>query len=169
MSDHPTFDGPTTDALDGGVVVFLIGMRVNRWWRPDLWVPIVRSMGRMLRELATRREEVGFLGFLPTGLANPVVLVQYWSSVEHLQRFATDPDLPHAKAWQEFNRRARRTNAVGIWHETYVVAAGAHESIYVNMPPFGLGGAVGVRPATGGRARAQGRLRLPHPDHRGGM
>jgi hypothetical protein len=31
-----------------------------------------------------------------------------------------------------------------VWHETYVVPAGAHETIYVNMPPLGLGRLDGV-------------------------
>ena len=29
--------------------------------------------------------------------------------------------------------------SVGIWHETYFAKAGAFESVYANMPPFGLG------------------------------
>lgn len=36
------------------------------------------------------------------------------------------------------------TGAVGIWHETYAVQAGAHESLYVGMPPTGLGKAFGL-------------------------
>lgn len=150
--------GVTTDTHDEGLVVFLIGMRVNRWWRLDLWVPVLFAMGRMLRELFARREELGFLGLAPTGLANPVVLVQYWKSHGHLQDFANARDLPHLPGWREFNRRVRRTNAVGVWHETYVVARGAHETVYVNMPPFGLGAAVGVRPATGPLTTASGRI-----------
>jgi len=149
--------GPVTAAVDGGLVVFLIGMRINRWWRPDLWLPVMLSMGKMLRELRAN-PELGFLGVAPTGPSNPIVLVQYWKSAEHLQRFASATDRAHLPAWTEFHRRARATSAVGIWHETFVVPPGCHESIYINMPPFGLGAAVGVRPATGERASARGRL-----------
>jgi hypothetical protein len=39
--------------------------------------------------------------------------------------------------------------SVGIWHETYKVAAGDYENIYVNMPLFGLGKAGTVQPARG--------------------
>jgi hypothetical protein len=39
-----------------------------------------------------------------------------------------------------------------------VVPAGAHETIYAAMPPFGLGKAMGVREATGSRTEARGRL-----------
>jgi hypothetical protein len=32
---------------------------------------------------------------------------------------------------------------VGIWHEAYVVPEGSHESVYADMPPFGLAAAYG--------------------------
>jgi len=50
--------------------------------------------------------------------------------------------------------RARLTDgSVGIWHETYQVARGAYENIYVNMPPFGLGKA-GILHRAGSRQHA---------------
>jgi hypothetical protein len=149
---------PQTAAADGDFVVFLLGMRINRWWRVDLWLPVLFAMMRMLRELRAH-PELGLMGVAPTGFSNPVVLVQYWKSVESLQQFAKSPDQPHLPAWSEFNRRARRTRAVGVWHETYVIPRGGHESIYVNMPSFGLGAAFGTRPAIGPLAEAAGRLR----------
>ena len=33
-------------------------------------------------------------------------------------------------AWRAFNRAARNTDAVGIWHETYRATAGQWETIY---------------------------------------
>lgn len=149
----------TADAGEG-FAVLLIGMRINKWWRPDLWIPIARAMGRMLRELH-RNKDLGLLGVVTGGLSNPIVLVQYWKSHEHLQAFATGKDRTHLPAWTDYNKRVRATNAVGVWHETYVVPRGCHESVYVNMPPFGLGAAFGVRPATGRHATAMGRLRPP--------
>jgi hypothetical protein len=157
MVEQPARSAAVTAQVEGGFVVFLIGMRINAWWRPDLWIPIIRSMGRMLRELR-EHPELGMLGIAPTGISNPIVLVQYWRSLEHLRRFASGHDLPHLPAWSDYNRRVRATNAVGIWHETYVVEPVHHESIYVNMPPFGLGAAFGVRPAMGSLATASGRL-----------
>ena len=47
---------------------------------------------------------------------------------------------------------------MGIWHETYLVRAGDYESVYVNMPPFGLGDATTLVPATGERETASDRL-----------
>ena len=44
----------------------------------------------------------------------------------------------HLTAWKGFNQRARHNDAVGIYHETYQIQAGSYESIYVNMPSYGL-------------------------------
>jgi hypothetical protein len=155
MDEHAP--SATTANVEGGFAVFLIGMRINAWWRPDLWLPVLLSMGRMVRELRAH-PEFGLLGVAPTGFSNPILLVQYWKSADHLLRFASQRDAQHLPAWSDYNRRVRSTRAVGVWHETYVVEAGAHESIYVNMPPFGLGAAFGVRPVIGHLATAAGRL-----------
>jgi hypothetical protein len=47
---------------------------------------------------------------------------------------------------------------VGIWHETYTVAPGQYESIYVNMPRFGLGNAAPFEPVTGRLDGARSRI-----------
>ncbi len=33
-----------THDYDGDLVVFLIGMRINKPWRPDLWLPVFNAM-----------------------------------------------------------------------------------------------------------------------------
>ncbi len=48
--------------------------------------------------------------------------------------------------------------SVGVWHETYLVAAQQYESVYVNMPEFGLGRAGRLEPATGALKTAQERM-----------
>ena len=45
-------NGRMTHDHDGELVVFLIGMRINRWWRPDLWLPVFNAMPPMLAELS---------------------------------------------------------------------------------------------------------------------
>ena len=40
-----------TADVDGEVVVFLIGMRINRFWKIHKWLPVALAMPRMLREL----------------------------------------------------------------------------------------------------------------------
>ena len=51
-----------TADIDGDFVVFLIGMRLNRPWKLHKWLPVMRSMPRMIRELAMDPES-GFLGY----------------------------------------------------------------------------------------------------------
>jgi hypothetical protein len=124
---------------EGDFVVFLIGMRVNKPWKPHRWVPVLRAMPRMLRVLDDH-PELGCLGH-HQWLGRTIILVQYWRSVEDLHRFSTDRDLPHLEPWRRFNRTVRDSGDVGIWHETYKVRAGEYEAIYGNMPTFGLAAA----------------------------
>lgn len=140
-----------------GTVVFLIGMRVNRWRAIRQWAPVFLAMPKMLRELAAE-PELGLLG-ARTLLDPPrgATLVQYWRSIEDLHAFAADAGRTHRPAWTAFFRSAYRGEAVGIWHETYEL--GDHESVYVNMPAFGLGAAASLAPAAEYGNRAADRLR----------
>ncbi len=54
------FAGRYTAQTNQPFVVFLIGMRINTWWRFDKWVPVVSAMGPMMRTLYTHPEK-GFL------------------------------------------------------------------------------------------------------------
>ncbi len=125
---------------DDEVVVFLIGMRIHRWRRLRSWLPVFFSMPRMMAQLA-QRPELGLLHSSTYWSGRVVMVLQYWRSVEDLGRFAKDPELAHAPAWAAFNRRVAGTGDVGIWHETYRVPAEQVETLYANMPPFGLGAA----------------------------
>lgn len=148
--------GRWTHDHTGDLTVFLIGMRINRPWRPDAWLPTLAAMGPMLAELA-RDPDSGLLGYrLLLGLRGPT-LVQYWRSAEDVYRYANDRDAAHRPAWSAFHRRARRSpGSVGVWHETYRVAAA--ESVYVDMPPTGLAAATAIRPVSGRLDRARDRL-----------
>lgn len=152
-------EGRMTAAAEDDVTVFLIGMRINSFWRLRSWWPVLTAMPRMLRELS-RDPDSGLLGFQQL-LGGPRLLyvVQYWSSHEKLLAYASDPAGEHHPAWAAFNRRLRAGRGhVGFWHETYVVPAGSHEQIYVNMPPFGLGRATEVIPVGRRGERAADRL-----------
>ncbi len=140
---------------DGEVVVFLIGMRVNRWWKPHKWIPPMVAMVRMLRQLYTLpADETGCLGILRS---SPSLTVVYWRSFEDLEAFAHAA--PHRPAWTAFNKAVGKSrDDVGIWHESYLVKEGCHESLYSGMPPHGLGKAVGTTPALGQMATARKRL-----------
>ncbi len=60
-------------------------------------------------------------------------------SAKHLQAYAHSQTNVHLRAWQPFNQKVGSSGDVGIWHETYVVPYGCAESVYVNMPRYGLG------------------------------
>ncbi|GAA1564675.1 DUF4188 domain-containing protein [Kribbella sancticallisti] len=148
-------EGRQTAAYDGELVVFLIGMRVNklRAWRQ--WLPVSKAMGPMLRELMGDPDS-GLLSFRTFPGLRSVTMIQYWESTEKLQAFANDAQRTHRPAWTEFYQLAYKSNAVGIWHETYVVPAGHTETIYGNMPLLGLGKVAGVVPVNSrGRTAAE--------------
>jgi hypothetical protein len=140
MASNPVVGARMTASIEGEFVVFLIGMRVNKWWKLHRWLPVAKEMPPMLAELM-RHPELGLLGYTMTlGVRGPVI-VQYWRSAEQLMAFAKGGDLPHLPAWRRFNQRVGSNGDVGIWHETYVVPAGGYEAIYNNMPRVGLAAA----------------------------
>ena len=138
---------------DEPVVVFVIGARIHKWWAIHRWLPVARAMQRMIRELEAKPES-GYLG----GMGGAAFQVQYWRSADHLLAYASDRDGTHFPAWADYHKRIRKSGAVGVWHETYLVAAGAYEAMYVDMPATGIGAVRRVVPATGAKSRARGRL-----------
>lgn len=151
--------GRQTAAAEGDVVVFHIGMRINHYRALRSWWPVFLAMPRMLRELS-KDKAGGLLGYrLLSGGPRIFYVVQYWESKEKLLAYASDQDRLHRPAWAAFNRYARAGKGhVGIWHETYAVPAGSYESIYADMPAFGLAAATGVIPVAQRGERAAERL-----------
>jgi hypothetical protein len=149
-----TINQRMTVQLEGDFVVFLIGMRINRWWKFHKWIPVAAAMPKMLKELS-RKPESGYLG----SEFSLGVIVQYWRSFEHLEAYAKDRDGMHYPAWKAFNKNVRSNGDVGIWHETYKVLAGNYECVYNNMPEYGLGKVGNLVPATGKREHAGGRIK----------
>jgi Domain of unknown function (DUF4188) len=143
---------------DVELVVFLIGMRINRPLKVRQWWPVFVAMPRMIKWLE-QHPQAGLLHY-EQAFRNPLspMIVQYWRSFEDLERFARSPDAPHLDAWRRFNATVRDTGDVGIWHETYRVAAGASESIFGNMPASGLGRAGSLRPVGSTAATAAKRI-----------
>ncbi|MEO8876661.1 MAG: DUF4188 domain-containing protein [Polyangiaceae bacterium] len=142
--------------MDGEFVVFLIGMRVNRWWRVLQWFRVALAMPPMVRELEAN-PELGFLGG-ESWFGRTTIMVSYWRSMEDLMTYAKNRNAQHLLAWSSFNKRVGTNGDVGIWHETYRIHPGDSESVYVNMMPFGLGKAGALVEAHGKRATAAGRL-----------
>lgn len=152
--------GRWSGAVDGDFVVFMIGMRINKLWRPDKWLPVARAMGPMQAELR-QRPELGCLHIENWGGRTSLSL-QYWRNIDLLEAYAKG-DL-HLPAWREFNRAVRDSGDVGIWHETYQVRAGAYETIYGNMPQFGLAAAAEHQPTAEIGQTARGRMGLGDQD-----
>ena len=149
--------GRFTARIEEPFVVFLIGMRVNRFLAIRKWVPTAMAMVPMLRELQQNPQKA-LLGVEQFFYWPGTALVQYWRSFEDLETFARKPDDPHFPAWRRFNQTVGTDGSVGIWHETYVVEAGRHEAIY-NMLIFGLAKATEHVPAKGRLETARRRLR----------
>ena len=148
-----------THSYDGELGLFLIGMRIHQPWRLGIVARSFMAMPRMIAELERNKaaaargeaEHLGYLhawtmldGFGPT-------MVQYWRSVDDIYRYAGNSQHEHRPAWKAFySYAAKHPDAVTIWHETYAVAAGSHESLYG-------GPARRARPDRGGGAREQAR------------
>ncbi len=151
--------GRWTARHDEPFVVFIIGMRINKLWKVHKWFPLVVAMTNMLRELYPR-PDLGFMG-AKTWFGRTIVVIQYWKSFEDLETYAKARDKVHLPAWAAFNRAIGNNGDVGIYHETYSIAPGQYENIYVNMPPTLLGSTTTVEAARGRNTSARGRMATP--------
>jgi hypothetical protein len=116
---------------------------------------------------ASEATDAGLLAARPFWSGRVFLVIQYWRSAEELGAYARNGAMRHAPAWGAFNRDAAGTGGVGIFHETYVVARDDIESLDGNMPPFGLGRALGLaaRGRTPHPTRADRRLDTTEPDY----
>jgi fumigallin biosynthesis monooxygenase-like protein len=67
-----------TARIEGEVVVFLIGMRINHLWKGQQWLPVARAMPRRVKELVAA-PEYGFPG-AEQWFGNPTIMLRYWRS-----------------------------------------------------------------------------------------
>lgn len=139
-----------------GIVVFVIGMRINKWRAVHKWLPVLMAMPPMIKELAIHKE-LGCLSSENFFKLPLTFMVQYWHSEEELHAYSKGQK--HLSAWKTFNQKVRNNDAVGIYHETYLISPGQSESIYVNMPEFGLAKALGKKAITPATSSARQRLR----------
>lgn len=149
--------GRYTAQMDDSFVVFVIGMRINKFFAVSKWLPVALSMGGMLKELYENKE-LGFLGTESFFNGRTIVQIQYWKSFEALEHYARHASL-HLEAWKNFNQKASKTETVGIFHETFVVEKGQYESLYANMPLFGLAKAGAFFPINDQRKTARARMK----------
>jgi hypothetical protein len=129
----------TARAPGDATAVFLIGLRINTLRGLARSRPVIAAMPRMLSFLG-QHPESGLLSF-GNWFGRTTMLVSYWRTAQDVQRFASDPDAPHAAAWRAFNSRIGSGRDIGVWHELYTVTPGNFEGVYVNMPAFGMAAA----------------------------
>ena len=151
------FDGRYTARLEHPLVLFLIGMRLNKLILANKWLPVLLAMPRMLKELQ-QRPDAGLLSHRTFLSGRTILVLQYWESFEKLVAYAHATDASHFPAWAAFNREVGKTGTVGIWHQTYAVEPGKYETVYADMPRFGLASAAQHVPAVGGLSAAKGRM-----------
>ncbi len=149
-----TINRRITASLEGDFVVFIVGARLNRWWKLPKYLWFLSTMPKMLAEVAANPQS-GFLGWEPLGLTTNV---QYWRSLDHLTAYARDRDQTHYPYWVRFNREIGSNGDIGIWHETFLVRAGEYECVYNNMPLRGLAKVSAPIDAVGRAGTAMGRL-----------
>ncbi|MBK8138148.1 MAG: DUF4188 domain-containing protein [Chloroflexi bacterium] len=153
------FNGRYTANLEGDFVVFLIGARINSW-RKILRLAWIGEANSAMYRVLEANPDYGYLGgeAFTRNFFRESINITYWRSYDHLERFARSQDDPHLEAWRRFNREIASDGSFGIWHETYLVKAGNFESVYGNMPRFGLAKAAAHLPMTGRKQTARGRL-----------
>jgi len=154
------FEGRYTTENSEDLVIFLIGMRINKWWAIHKWFPVFIAMPGMIRELY-QNKDLGFISMESFFGFRTTVMIQYWRSTEELLSYAKGHK--HLTAWKNFNQKVGNNNSVGIYHETYQVRKGEYESVFGNMPLYGLGKAAKRIPITANINAAKRRLSQQTP------
>lgn len=140
----------------GSVVLFLVGFRINAWWKPHKWIKAITSFNRILKELDDN-PQFGCLGY-EKWIGINYFSLQYWRSHEALLEYARSKQAVHFASWVKFNEYIGKKGDIGLWHEIYALTPGNYEGVYKNMPLFGLGKATKVTSAKGPRI-------LPHKNN----
>ncbi|OGE30963.1 hypothetical protein A2631_04760 [Candidatus Daviesbacteria bacterium RIFCSPHIGHO2_01_FULL_44_29] len=148
--------GRYTSVIDKPFVLFIIGMRINAFWKIWFWPVIFLAMASMIRNLSIHREK-GLLHYEVFIYLGGFGVIQYWRSFDELHKFANNPKDEHVKSRR--NYYARNSQDVGIWHETYLIDPKDVESIYINTPTLGLGKAFKLTKVTGQTDTAKQRLK----------
>ena len=151
---HP---GRYTARVDRPLVVFAIGMRLNRPSAIHRWLRPMMNTVRMWRHVQRRRPARYLGGYLFVYWCG-IGMIQYWEDIDHLVAFSHDDTQPHLAAWRQLAALTRVDHTFGYWHETYRVTPGTSEAIYGSMPIFGLAAASIHEPIRSATESAQQRL-----------
>jgi hypothetical protein len=149
--------GRVTARSDKPVIVFAIGMRVNRLYAIHKWFRPTVNTFRMWWYMQHQRPKGYLSGYLFL-YSRGAGMMQYWESFEALEAFSHDKSQPHLAAWRHLAMQSKHDQTFGYWHETYQIAPETSECIYGNMPQFGLAEAIGHLPIGKKAETARGRL-----------
>ncbi|KAF2196655.1 hypothetical protein GQ43DRAFT_476125 [Delitschia confertaspora ATCC 74209] len=139
----PELDNSSKTSTSNGVVVFLLGARLNHPFgklAPGV-VDLDVVFKDMWREAEKNRKKWSYLGRTSTLCdtsdteGTTTVWVSYWKDLKGLQAFS-------ASAAHRLGQNGWETGKyphVGIMHETYHAPKGSWETIYGNFPAWGLG------------------------------
>jgi len=125
-----------TVELEQSKIVFLIGLRINNFWKIHQWWRLVLTLPKILKELRQQKVAGFITGHLWYG--RNILMVQYWDDFKSLEQYAKNNSKSHMPIWTFFNLKILSSVDVGVWHETYQIEPGKFEAIYTNMPCFGL-------------------------------
>jgi hypothetical protein len=131
--------------VDEPFIVFIVGFRINKYWKIHKWMPVLRAFKRMLKELENNPGK-GCMGY-EYWSGRGRTCIQYWKSYQQLLDYARDKSAGHFPAWFDFNSGVSRGGDVGLWHEVYFAKPGTFKAVYRNMPPYGLGKATQLTPS----------------------
>ena len=95
---------------------------------------------------------------MSSGLAEQQLWFNIGNHLRQLEQYAKSRTSNHLPAWSKFNKNIGSNGDVGIWHETYLSKQGSFESVYNNMPRFGLAKAMDCVPAKGKYKSANDRI-----------
>ena len=131
------FTGQYSATTENPIVIFLIGIRINNLWGIHKWMPFVFRIF-MLRKHLKNNNQTSLLNTKTWFSWREIMLVQYWDSLESLEKFAHSKLEPHLESWREYNMQIGKNGSLGVWHETYFIDKKHFECIYHNMPRTGL-------------------------------
>jgi hypothetical protein len=126
-------NGAFTAKTENGFVVFIIGVRLNKIFAFFKWLSVIKAMVPMIKELY-QNPELGFIQEQTVIGWRTVTTIQYWRSYEQLEAYTYGKT--HSKAMKKFHQKIGKSGAIGLYHETYKIEK--DESLYINMPIYGL-------------------------------
>jgi hypothetical protein len=152
------FSGRYTAEMADPVILFAIGMRVNRLLAVHRWLLPTFNTLRLWIHLKTSPPEGYLYGYLYLYWRG-IGMMQYWKNFDSLEAFAHDMNQPHLKSWRQLAVQTESDRTFGYWHETYEIEPDKTEAIYGSMPVFGLAAASNHVELKAKENSARGRLK----------